>query len=81
MANGQPYDTQAFTCAHKTLPLESVVLVSTLDGRVRVRLVVTDRGPYIPGRDLDVSQAAARVLRFEDRGVAVLMVEVLRGAA
>lgn len=78
MANGCPFDLSAFTCAHRTLPLGSTVLVSTADGRIRVRVVVTDRGPFVGGRDLDVSKAAAEVLGLLEPGVAELRMEVLK---
>lgn len=51
------YRHQALTCAHKTLPFGTLLQVSR--GTKSIVLRVTDRGPFIPGRDLDVSGAAA----------------------
>lgn len=67
-ASGDRFRPSRRTAAHKTLPFGTILVVS-LDGR-RVRVVVNDRGPYAEGRDLDLSQGAARRLGMIDRGVA-----------
>lgn len=56
-ASGEPFDPEAHTAAHKSLPLGTELVVKRGDESVRV--VVNDRGPYIEGRDLDLSQGAA----------------------
>src|SRR5215210_8142187 len=53
MANGQPFDPEALTAAHKTLPFGTQLEVSY--GGKSVRVTITDRRPYVPGRDLDLS--------------------------
>jgi len=66
-ASGEPYDPSAFTAAHKTLPLGTQLQVS-YNGR-SVLVTVNDRGPYVPGRELDLSQAAAEYLGLTQAGV------------
>jgi rare lipoprotein A len=72
-ASGAPYDPERLTCAHKTLPLGTVVRVSR-PGRA-VSCLVNDRGPYVDGRIIDMSRAGARALGYS--GVARVTVEVL----
>ena len=57
-ASGEPFDPEGYTAAHRTMPLGTRLLVS-YEGR-SVRVSVNDRGPYVPGHDLDLSLAAAR---------------------
>ena len=75
MANGQSFDPDALTAAHKTLPFGTQLEVSY--GSSSVRVTVTDRGPYVPGRDLDLSLAAARKLGILSRGVAPVRVRIV----
>jgi cell wall-associated NlpC family hydrolase len=75
MANGHPFDPDALTAAHKTLPFGTQLEVS-YHGR-SVRVTITDRGPYVPGRDLDLSLAAARQLGMLSRGVAPVRVRIV----
>ena len=58
-ANGEVFDMNAMTAAHRKLPLGSVVRVVNLVTGKQVHVRINDRGPYIPGRMLDVSRAAA----------------------
>lgn len=75
MANGKPFDMWAMTAAHKTLPLGTVVLVtSKISGKV-VRVEITDRGPYIKGRVIDLSRAAAEALGFVDDGLTEVVIQ------
>ncbi len=73
-ASGRPYDPERLSCAHKTLPLGTVVHVTS--GGRSTNCLVDDRGPYVDGRVLDLSRAGARALGFD--GVAPVTVEVLR---
>jgi rare lipoprotein A (peptidoglycan hydrolase) len=76
-ANGEIYDMYAATAAHTTLPLNSVVrLVNTRNQRSTV-VRINDRGPYVEGRELDVSYEVARRLGFEQRGLAKVRLELL----
>ncbi|HUR51057.1 MAG TPA: septal ring lytic transglycosylase RlpA family protein [Mycobacteriales bacterium] len=72
-ASGSPYDPERLTCAHKTLPLGTVVRVSRAG--LAVSCLVNDRGPYVDGRVLDMSRAGSRALGYS--GVAQVVVEVL----
>jgi rare lipoprotein A (peptidoglycan hydrolase) len=72
-ASGAPYDPERLTCAHKTLPLGTVVRVTR--GPLALSCLVNDRGPYVDGRIVDLSRAGSRALGFD--GVAEVVVEVL----
>ncbi len=63
--------------AHKTLPLPCLVRVTNLENGNDVKLRINDRGPFIPGRLIDVSSRAANKLGFRDDGLARVRVEVL----
>jgi rare lipoprotein A len=69
-ANGERYDMHALTAAHPTLQLPSVVRVTNLENGRSLMLRVNDRGPFLKGRLIDLSQAAARELGFERQGLA-----------
>jgi len=72
-ASGSPYDPERATCAHKTLPLGTVLYVTR--GELAVSCLVNDRGPYVGDRILDMSRAGSRALGYS--GVAVVTIEVL----
>lgn len=80
-ANGEKYDMHAFTAAHKTLPLPSIVRVTNLDNGKFVDLRVNDRGPFVNNRVIDVSKAAAEYLGFAEQGIATVRVEILADAS
>jgi rare lipoprotein A len=67
-ANGEIFDPEQYTCAHRTLPLGSFVEVENLDNHKRAVLRVNDRGPFIKGRILDLSKRGAQELGFLGRG-------------
>lgn len=76
-ANGEIFNKNAFTAAHRSLPLGSIVrVVNAVNGR-HVRVRINDRGPYIPGRILDLSYAAARELGMVEGGISAVHVEVI----
>jgi rare lipoprotein A (peptidoglycan hydrolase) len=76
-ANGETYDMYAETAAHPTLPLGSVVrVVNTRNHRSDV-VRINDRGPYVEGRELDVSYAVAKKLGIDQRGTAKVRLELL----
>lgn len=77
-ANGEIYDMYGQTAAHPTLPLGSVVRVVNLRTRRSAIVRINDRGPYVPGRGLDVSYEVARELGFARRGTAQVRVELLK---
>lgn len=69
-ANGEVFDLNQFSAAHTTLPLPSLVEVTNLDNGRKLVVRVNDRGPFVGGRIIDLSQAAARELGYERAGVA-----------
>ena len=68
-ACGQRYDPNKFTAAHRTLPFGTRLRVTDMHTRRSVVVTVNDRGPFIKGRVLDLSLAAAKTLRMQGRGV------------
>jgi peptidoglycan lytic transglycosylase len=74
-ANGERYNSNGLTAAHKTLPFGTKLRVTYKGKSVVVR--VNDRGPFIRGRHLDLSRGAARQLGMLDAGVATVQVEVM----
>jgi rare lipoprotein A (peptidoglycan hydrolase) len=74
-ASGEPFDPAAYTAAHKTLPLGTQLQVDY--GGSSVTVTVNDRGPYIAGRDLDLSQAAAETIGLTAAGHDAVQVDVL----
>ncbi len=76
-ANGEIYDMEAFTAAHRTLPLGTAILVTNVENGKQVRVRINDRGPYLYGRVLDLSLAGARALDMVDSGVAAVQIEVV----
>ena len=78
-ANGECYNMYAFTAAHKTLPLPTVVRVTNLENNKSIVLKVNDRGPFVRGRIIDLSYAAAQSLDVVRTGTAPVMVEAIGG--
>ena len=74
-ASGEPYDPYGYTAAHKTMPLGTDITVSY--GGRSVEVTVNDRGPYVPGRELDLSAAAAEEIGLTYTGIDVVDVQVL----
>lgn len=69
-ADGEMFDLNQFSAAHTTLPLPSLVEVTNLDNGRKLVVRVNDRGPFVGGRIIDLSQAAARELGYERAGTA-----------
>ena len=80
-ANGQPYDMNAMTAAHRTLPLNTIARVTDLKTGDSVLLRITDRGPFVSDRIIDLSRAAARKLSVFQHGTALVRIEVLETPA
>jgi rare lipoprotein A len=76
-ANGDVFDLNALTAAHRTLPMPSVVQVTNLDNGRTLKLRVNDRGPYARGRIIDVSRRAAQLLGFDGTGTAKVRVRII----
>ena len=77
-SNGEVYDMNAMTAAHRTLPLGSIVRVTNVKTGHSAIVRITDRGPFVKGRILDLSLAAAKKVDVWQAGVATVRVEVLR---
>lgn len=76
-ANGEIFDPEMVTAAHKTLPMPSVVRVTNLDNGKSLVVRINDRGPFVAGRIIDLSRAAARLIGYKDNGLARVRVQVL----
>lgn len=76
-ANGELFNMEALTAAHRTLPLGSMVRVTNVLNGKHVRVRINDRGPYVNGRILDLSYAAAAQLGMIDGGISVIQLEVI----
>ncbi len=80
-ANGEVYDMNAMTAAHKTLQLPAIVRVTNQLNGKSVIVRVNDRGPFVDDRIIDMSKGAAEVLDFRKRGIAPVRVEVMTDAS
>ncbi len=76
-ANGEIFDQNAVTAAHKTLPMPSVVRVTNLENGRSIVVRVNDRGPFANGRLIDLSRRGAQLLGFENAGTAKVRVQVM----
>jgi rare lipoprotein A len=76
-ASGERYDMHEMTAAHQTLPFHTVVRVKNLDNGREVKVRITDRGPFVKGRILDLSYKAARKLGMVEKGVVPVKITVL----
>jgi rare lipoprotein A len=80
-SDGQIYNMNALTAAHRTLPLGSIVRVTNVSTQHSVVVRITDRGPFIPGRIIDLSLAAAKAVDVWRPGLARVKVELLQTPA
>lgn len=80
-ANGEIFDMDLPSAAHKTLPLPSIVEVTNLDNGRKMQVRVNDRGPFVDGRIIDLSKAAAEQLGYGRAGVARVRVRYIGPAA
>jgi len=76
-SNGEIYDMNKLTAAHRTLPFETVVRVTNLNNGKTTTVRITDRGPFVDNRIIDLSQAAAREIESIGPGVVPVRLEVL----
>jgi rare lipoprotein A (peptidoglycan hydrolase) len=77
-ASGEVFDQRLMTAAHKTLPLGSRARVINLTNGNSVEVTINDRGPFVPGRIIDLSRAAAHELGFLESGLAQVRIELLQ---
>ncbi len=80
-ANGEIYNQNAMTAAHKTLPLGSVVEVKNLNNGKKITVRINDRGPFIDGRIIDLSKKGAQKLGMLDSGIARVRVTLVKTAS
>jgi rare lipoprotein A len=80
-SNGEIYNMHAMTAAHRTFPLGSIVRVTNPANGTSAMVRITDRGPFIEGRIIDLSQAAAKQIGLIQKGTAPVRVELLKTPA
>jgi rare lipoprotein A len=80
-SNGEVFDMNALTAAHRTLPLNSIARVTNVATGASTIVRITDRGPFIPGRILDLSVAAAKAVDVWRPGLGTVRLEVLHTPA
>ena len=78
-ANGEVYDKVKMTAAHRSLAFKTKIKVTNLENKKSVIVIINDRGPFVEGRIIDLSRAAAEKLGFVDKGVVKVRVEVVGG--
>jgi len=78
-SNGEVYDMNKLTAAHRTLPFESIVRVTNLNNGRSTTVRITDRGPFVDNRIIDLSRAAAQEIESIGPGVVPVRIEVLSG--
>ena len=78
MANGERYKRNKLTAAHRRLPFGTHVEVTNLQNNKSVRVEITDRGPFVRGRIVDLSEAAARRIDMIKGGVVPIKLEVVK---
>ncbi len=76
-ANGEAFDQNALTAAHRTLPMPSMVRVTNLENGRSIKVRINDRGPFKNGRIIDLSRRAADLLGFRRQGTAKVRVEIV----
>lgn len=76
-ASGEVFSNSAMTAAHRTLPFGTQLVVTNLENQKSVVVTINDRGPFIKGRIIDVSERAARQLDFYRQGIANVSIESL----
>ncbi|MBV9523765.1 MAG: septal ring lytic transglycosylase RlpA family protein [Alphaproteobacteria bacterium] len=77
-ASGTRFDRHRLTAAHRSLPLGTKARITNLENGRSVEVTVTDRGPYVDGRVIDLSEKAATLLGMKDTGLATVAIEVPR---
>ncbi len=74
-ASGETFDEKKLTAAHRTLPLGTKAVVTNLETGKSVEVTINDRGPYVKGRKIDLSHAAAQKIGMSKKGVAKVKIE------
>lgn len=76
-ADGKKYDPNKYSVAHRTLPFGTMLKLTNVANGNTIEAIVNDRGPFVKGKELDVSRGAAQALGFFHSGQAKLIIEVL----
>ncbi len=76
-SNGETFNMKDYTCAHKTLPFDTILRVTNLSNGKSVKVRVNDRGPFVVGRELDLSKAAAAKLDMLGTGTATVKIVIV----
>jgi rare lipoprotein A len=77
-ASGEKFDGRQLTAAHRTLPFGTRLRVTNMSNGRSVTVRINDRGPFVRGRDVDVSNSAAQTLGITDRGIAKVKLEIVQ---
>ena len=77
-ASGVIYNRDSLTCAHKTLPFGTKLLVTNLSNNKQIVVIVNDRGPFIKGREVDLSYRAADSIGMIHKGVQKVRYEIIK---
>lgn len=77
-ADGSRYNQRKLTAAHRVLPFGTIVRVTNLENSRTVKVKITDRGPFVEGRIIDLSKKAAKKLKMIEHGVVRVRIEVLQ---
>lgn len=80
-SNGEYFNMYSLTCAHKSLPFDTVLRVTNLSNGKQVDVRVNDRGPFVVGREIDLSKAAAVQLNMIKTGTAKVKLEIVKMGA
>ena len=80
-ADGSIFDMEKMTAAHRRLAFGTVVRVERLDNRKKVDVRITDRGPFVDGRIIDLSKGAARAIDLIGPGIAKVRITVIRAGS
>jgi len=76
-ADGKKFDPTKYSVAHRTLPFGTMLRLTNVSNGNTIEAIVNDRGPFVKGKELDVSRGAAQALGFFHSGQAKLIIEVL----
>jgi rare lipoprotein A len=77
-ASGGRFTQHDFTAAHQSLPFGTVVKVTNMDNGLSIKVAIDDRGPYVKGRVIDLSRAAAEALGMHEDGIATVKLEAFK---
>ncbi|HMU83455.1 MAG TPA: septal ring lytic transglycosylase RlpA family protein [Leptospiraceae bacterium] len=80
-ASGEPFDSRKLTAAHRTLPLGTVILVKNTENNREALVTVNDRGPFVKGRIVDLSEYGAEMLGYKEKGLTTVSIRVVRRGA